>query len=636
MAEWFFRAKTPGELNREPVESEFFATDAISDPGMALVREAIQNSLDERRADEDTVLVRIRLSGPARAVPRQTAEAFLCGAWEHLAAEGNGLMPGQLPAPDEPCSYVVIEDFGTTGLEGDPGQPFQPPDDRKNKFYHFFRAEGQSDKEAADRGSWGVGKCVFTRSSRINGMFGFSVRESDGARLLMGKITLKSHWLDGDYCQEGFFGIPPEGGSGLVMPVHDVAVLDGFCDAFDLQRGMEPGLSVVVPWPWEEITQEKLVEAVLRDYFWPIMAGQLEVVVETPDVEACLEADSILAEARAMEDGFAAEHIPLLEFAQWAISLPEEERVEIGMPDPGARWQWSGDLVTDELADSMGGSFEEYRPIAVRVPVTVRPREGKPQRSFFDVYFRRAHDAQRDRPTFIREGLIIPNVNAPRTRGVIGLVVVEDGPLAEFLRDAENPSHTEWQHDGSKFRGKYISGGSDLEFVKRGVHELVKILTEADTTEDRTVLADVFSIPADVLAVPAGESGGVDKGDEPEEQPPPIPPPKPQAFTITRIGGGFRVAGVPTRAAPSPAALEVRVAYDTRRGDPLRRYDPADFALDDGTITLDAEGLEVIDRGENRLLARVVDPEFGLTVTGFDPNRDLYIRAEGRQLDDAR
>ena len=66
MAEWYFRPKSPGETIREPVQGEFFATDAISDPGIALIREGIQNALDASKSDQK-VLVRVFVSGPDRA-----------------------------------------------------------------------------------------------------------------------------------------------------------------------------------------------------------------------------------------------------------------------------------------------------------------------------------------------------------------------------------------------------------------------------------------------------------------------------------------------------------------------------------------------------------------------------------------
>jgi len=43
---WYFNQPKPGDKNREPVLGQFFATDAITNPAEALVREGIQNSLD--------------------------------------------------------------------------------------------------------------------------------------------------------------------------------------------------------------------------------------------------------------------------------------------------------------------------------------------------------------------------------------------------------------------------------------------------------------------------------------------------------------------------------------------------------------------------------------------------------------
>jgi hypothetical protein len=43
---WFYRIKAPDEKVRDPIQGEFFATEAIKNPADALVREAIQNALD--------------------------------------------------------------------------------------------------------------------------------------------------------------------------------------------------------------------------------------------------------------------------------------------------------------------------------------------------------------------------------------------------------------------------------------------------------------------------------------------------------------------------------------------------------------------------------------------------------------
>ena len=49
---WHFNTKRPSDKERNPIQGEFFAADAISKPGEPLVREGIQNSLDARRNGE--------------------------------------------------------------------------------------------------------------------------------------------------------------------------------------------------------------------------------------------------------------------------------------------------------------------------------------------------------------------------------------------------------------------------------------------------------------------------------------------------------------------------------------------------------------------------------------------------------
>jgi len=349
---WYFKPKTPGDTIREPVQSEFFATDAISDPGVALVREGIQNSLDAARPGEK-VLVCIYLSGNGGALAPNAVSAYFEGAWDHLRAGENGLRADELPCPTDRCSFIAFEDFGTRGLQGNPAEPFRSRTGRKNHFYHFFRAEGQSDKDASQRGSWGVGKHVFPRSSRISTMFGVTVRADDRGRLLMGKTVLKSHYVGHDYCQDGYWGVPPGDGRELVMPIAERGPIDTFCQAFDLQRGGDPGLSLVVPWPDPAMTDRSIVLAVLRGYFFPVLSGQLEVMVETPTVKTVLDAASLPGEVARIGDlGQDIDIQPLLRLvrlADWARQLPPQEKASLEMPDPDRAWQWSEELFQPDL-----------------------------------------------------------------------------------------------------------------------------------------------------------------------------------------------------------------------------------------------------------------------------------------------
>lgn len=190
----------------------------------------------------ETVWVRIHLAtGTNAATPAECAE-FFDGAWPHIQAAGNGLKTP--PTKMEACPFLVVEDFGTSGLVGDIEQWADEPGE-KNAFYYFFRAEGRTGKGDEDRGRWGVGKYVFPRSSRANSFFGLTVRRDDQKCLLMGQAVLRTH-------KSGNKHYKPDGGFGelrgdeLLLPTQDAALIERFRSVFAVARSHESGLSLVV------------------------------------------------------------------------------------------------------------------------------------------------------------------------------------------------------------------------------------------------------------------------------------------------------------------------------------------------------------------------------------------------------
>ncbi len=49
---WHYRVKAPNEKVRDPIQGEFFSTEAIKNPADALVREAVQNAMDGQAGAE--------------------------------------------------------------------------------------------------------------------------------------------------------------------------------------------------------------------------------------------------------------------------------------------------------------------------------------------------------------------------------------------------------------------------------------------------------------------------------------------------------------------------------------------------------------------------------------------------------
>lgn len=610
-ANWHFKAHSPGSTIREPIAGAFFASDAVSEPGAALVREGIQNSLDAALAG-GRILVRISLFGEKDAPDWPEINPYFAGAKDHYNADDNGLRRENIPNENTPRTLLIFEDFGTTGLQGDPETPYPPRERRENNFFHFFRAEGLTDKDPGKRGSWGLGKDTFFRASKVNTVFGLTVRDDDRRRLLMGKTVLKSHYVDDDYFQDGYFGIKADS-SDMVTPVEDSAAIDQFCQAFRLERGNDTGLSVVVPWLDPEITETAVIQAVFKNYFYAILSGDLEVMVETAGVKEWLDKDNFLAEARRFADRHGV--LPIIELADWAVKgISDADRHRLNMPATRRGWAWERELFGDDLLKVLSGKLRDRERFALRVPVTVRKREGARLESYFDVYIQSEDSNERTHPMFIRDGILISAVNAPPMRGIRALVIVNHPPLSEFLRKAENPSHTVWQ--GQQVKADYTSGVGDLAFVVNSVRRICDLASAADKEEDKKLLADIFPMPG------RGRRGGG--------------PPQPQLryFVIDQVAGGFSVTPGSTPVEAGDRA-EIRVAYDVRRGSALNRYRTTDFRLGEELVRYQAEGAEIEEVSDNRMVVRITNPQFRIAVTGFDENRQIYVKVDRTEVADA-
>lgn len=627
---WFFRKKRPGEKIRNPIQGEFFATEAIEGPAQALVRESIQNSLDASTGS-GTVRVRIMLASGDDSLPAEQLRDVFDGAWPHYAAAGNGLRDA--PRPDSSCPYLVVEDFGTRGLTGDPSHS-DPEPGVSNPFFLFFRAEGLSAKSGSELGRWGVGKFVFPRSSQGSTHFGITVRHDDQRRLLLGAVTLKAHRIAGDaatYTPDGLYGRLVD--EDFVLPIEDPVAINRFCTLFRLSRTNEPGLSVVVPFVDPDITFDRLLVAAVKDYFVPIIHQRLEVSIEANGETVTLSAsslDDVMARYEQALGPAARAHVAL---ARWATEVADAERIFLSPPNPLRAARWSEDLVPAPELDRLREQLTARRPVAVRVPVTVRSKRNGSTDSYFDIYLVPDKDCD-GRPLFVREGIIISDVRGARAREVRSIVVIEHRPLAALLGDSENPAHTQWQKDSSNFRGMYTYGPGMIEFVTHSVSELLAIVTRSSQKADPSLTVDFFSIEP-----PENDDDGVDserrrpklrKGEETGEQSVEVEA-RPTRILIRRQSGGFTViqGGSPP---PAPFLIELRCAYDVRSGNALKKWAPPDFTSNSPQIPVVCEGaVELKQAKGNWLLLQVNGPEFHVSVTGFDKARDVYVRADVRE-----
>lgn len=318
---WRFREMSPAEINQNPMERELFAEESLNE---RLVREAVQNSLDAGvarldRATNEPVRVRFSLRGVNRPLDAIDASAYMDGLDEHLkeGLDRNDDFRRRMAVrglADQGMQYLVVEDAGTVGLEGNWRQYDDSAQERAddNHFYWFFRNFGRSGKGDEGGGSWGLGKCVFPDASHASAYIAVMRRRSDGETLLMGQSVLTKHTIDGHrYAPYGFFAELDEYGLPLPLrmsePTHRPFIEQCIMD-FDLRLRDGAGLSVIVPFPRvgeeQQIGKEQVLAAVTHNYFYPILAGRLKVVVDEGG-----DTDPIEVNADTIDDVLI--HLPL-------------------------------------------------------------------------------------------------------------------------------------------------------------------------------------------------------------------------------------------------------------------------------------------------------------------------------------
>ena len=661
---WHFDPYGRRSTFRDSNAREFFEGSESAD---ALVREAIQNSLD---ASDDDEVTDTEVHFTFRTVSAETVGLYSNVIDRHVAAEGNGLT--NKPDFEGPCRVLLVEDFGTTGLTGDALAAGRPRDDAKNHFWHFFRAEAITDKDPSNFGQRGVGKDVFVTASRVRAIFGLTMREWDETNvpkeattpLLFGKCILKSHYVDGsdDMFQDGFYGVDASD-DRAIKPVTDADRVRSFAEDFGvserrLDRGQysQAGLSVVVPYADDELTFEGILHSVVTQYFYPVLRNRLKVTVRdltdpSAPREHVLNEESVWTALDDLTEDEAAELRPLMELARWSRSLDDDDRLMISEPKPGS-WQWQADLVSEDTLLAIRTKLDAGERAAVRFPVTVRAKvkggaiEDRP--TFFDVFLEAAPSRRgRVHPTYLRGDLLITDVRGGTTPGYRAIVFAENEPISGFLGTAENPTHTRWEH--RRHKDRFAPGANNcLKYVQRSVANLLSTLSQADREADVTIFAELFPRPAeedDARRTAARRSKKRKAKNEPAE---PEPRPDgiehaPRRYQVYEIKGGFKITALPGSVPPDRITL--KAAYHVRRGSPFSAYEKArkngyadfDFAAagvnggkggrGEPRIAIENAHLDSCDG--NRVVIEPLGEEFSVEVTGFDGNRDLRLSHRG-------
>jgi len=599
-----FRRLGDGEMDRPPTQRDQFNNDDVELVD-ALVRESLQNSLDA--AAEEKVQVRFSLHRPNDAESK-TLLALLDLEQLRKRLRACSIDPDPIPFADP--KLLVIEDFGTTGLTGSWTSMDKEP------FSDFWRRMGKSHKAGKSLGRWGLGKLVFSSSSEARIFFGLTVRKTDPAlRLLMGQAVLTTHDLeDGQrFDSHGFFCKLSE--TGMQLPITAADEVHRFATACGVSRVHEPGLSIVVPYVIGTITEQRIVQAVLRNYFFPILLGRLVVTVG----EVTIDAHTFAELARA-HGGARFANGALAQFIGTMRSVRKSEITPHVLP---STWVNTGMATAlGEHAKSLRERYQADECLCVRVPLLLKQKDGKELNTKFDLFLQKAAD---DGDTlFVRDTIVLP-AESKYFRGyrTLAALVADDKPICTFLGDAENPAHTSWSASAEKVTAEWRNPSARLKEVRGALQNLYDEIVSSIETVEPNALIDFFSAKAEIGTRSVRPRGLVVRPPNPNP-----PPPKEKTYRLVRLKGGFAVrGGASLNPEQLPLTIRVTAAYDVLRGNPFAKHDPLDFDFSKNELAITATGANTSAQSSNSLVIKANRRDFEVTVSGFDARRDLIIDA---------
>lgn len=640
--QWRFRPYGKDEMRTNPIQEEFFTTNIVRSISNAMVREGIQNALDEwTRVEGTTVKVRLFLSGQKYSIAKEEFDSLLNGLYPHLEEPSSGLR--SMPDLNEGMRYLVFEDFNTNGLEGDPEEADGEDHSKSHNFYWFWRNIGISGKSDDKLGRWGLGKTVFPAASRANIFWGVTVRKSDNRKLLLGQAILMSHKFGSDpkygYVPYGYYGLYNDPTSYFSSPVEDNSIIERFEKLFRMNRKKNTGLSIIVPFVSDGITLSKLTYSAIEQYFYPILQGTLEVRLEYEDEVVELSKATIRKVVSELDFAKLSEDENLVvkskesferlfSLADWVSTIQEADFVSLKQPEISNVPQWRQYLFETLDLKALSQVFENGERIAFRVPLKFHPKGQEGSIRWYKAILERDPLLAGPENHFIRNGITITGIRSLQSPGVRGLVLIEDESLVKMIGDAENPAHTEIQNDSRNFKNKYENGDKCLTFLTRTLQELFLKLQKPAEGIEKDALKDVFFVPLSMneqeQALPDDNSGT----DISREKNPTIATRTISFVEIQKTSDGFRILRNPSVTGIIGANFEVRVGYRIGRGNAITRYDKLDFELDKPPIKTLSKAVVIKTQHSNELQFEIQDDEFELTLAGFDHNRDLVIKLD--------
>ncbi|MEJ5060537.1 MULTISPECIES: hypothetical protein [unclassified Pseudomonas] len=630
MAHWQFRPLNPNETSGSSISDDNFADEERTSVEI-LVRETLQNPLDAR-SSESVVRVEYKLVTVDLATTK-FARSIFSDDWKTHFLAGELIESDALPTE---MTFLVIEDFGTTGLEG--CYTDSSSEGSTENWNAFWFREGEGAKTTKSNGGAGQGKITLYLASKLRSVFALTKRKSDDIELIFGCCRFKRNYKLPDdnrrWAKEARWGAISDPNE-LAVPIDKTQVLDGIKGELGLAREQEAGTTFIVPMPAGDITEKALRNAVVNEFFFAINRGRLVVKVGNITLDSTSIADvanNMGADCRltrnyrdflALTAKFADEVVTATAKDSWS----KEARLTVGAFE---------ETELTSLKEKFGNS--EMVSVDFLIPVKKKqPKETSTAK--FRVFLQQDESAEKSQELFVRQDLGIDGEKRLKAARIIvpvmALTFIQDPKLSDLLVAAEEPTHRNWNAKRPKVVAQYFSPNDALNAVRNAALRLVQLISPEGKKDD-TALAIYFADPASEPAKRLGGGGITPETPKGEQQSPKeIPKPKPKPVVLKILEKGFEVRANAAEGFSFPIDCKITLAYATVVGDAFKLWDAADFWIGDESLyPREHSRISEPTTALNTMSFRLDDENSWLSVAGFDSNRQLEIRVKYQEVSD--
>ena len=426
---------------------------------------------------------------------------------------------------------------------------------------------------------------------------------------MRGSTCLKTHKLKG----ETYF---PDGSLELDSIREEKFIKSLF------SREEKRGLSVAIPFIIPELKKdiEEIKEEFVAQFYYPIIKEKLEINFQEDNKKE-------LKELKLNSEN-------IQESQNHQIDLLKKERIEVT------------ELISEpnnlklENEEKIVSALKEEKAVQIAFVIPIEKANSR-EKGYLWILMGRKEEEENKQIDFWRGDLLISKAGGRMNASRHSMMVIinsenelgnSENELGILLRELENPGHTNWETGSlpEKVKEDYKSATKIRSLVKRIPKKLLQIIKNQDIELDSNFFNDYFPFSGANKSSEGQSEGGSDGKKKVI-----IIPSIPSIFTYreNRKENGFivRLNKEKITEEKMPKEIHIEVAYGANNEKEFK-YDSKDFDFRDkqnkNYITIIANKGKMKEKEGNKVSYEINEPEFNISLSGFDPKRELKIKIQ--------